>query len=178
MKYQKFIIILVILVFSLAACRSNSEPTEEELSGAVPQEYNYASGSLGYPVLLNGVGIEVQKAGLPAVQEDANPNYVHVLLELSVTNESNSVVVPPGMTLVDDHNNIYVPWQEELPYESQITRMPLSVNPGEGPSGHLAYIIPRSATQDNLRLRWESDLHQSRIDVFLGAIGERMTATE
>ena len=175
MKYQKFIIILVVFMFALAACRKSDEPKEEELSGAIPQEYNYASGSLGYPVLLNGVGIEVKQAGLPAVQEDSNPNYIHVILELSTTNESGSVVVPPGMTMVDDHNNIYVSWQEELPYESQITRMPLSVNPGEGATGHLVYIVPRDATQDNLRLRWESELHQSRIDVFLGSIGKRAT---
>ena len=175
MKYQKFIIILAVIMFVLAGCRKNEEPTEEELSGAIPETYNYASGSLGYPVLLNGVGIEVQQAGLPAVQEDANPDYVHVLLELSVTNESDSVVVPPGMTMVDDHNNIYVSWQEEVPYESSLTRMPLSVNEGEGPTGHLVYILPKAATQDNLRLRWESELHQSRIDVFLGSIGQRAT---
>lgn len=175
MKYSKFIIILFVIMFALVACKRSEEPTEEELSGAIPQEYNYASGSLGYPVLLNGVGIEVQQAGLPSVQEASNPDYIHVLLELSVTNESSSVVVPPGMTLVDDHNNIYVSWQEEVPYESSLTRLPLSVDSGEGPTGHIVYIIPKAATQDNLRLRWESDLHQSRIDVFLGPLGQRAT---
>ncbi len=173
MKYQKFIVILLILSFALAACRRSEEPSDEELSGAIPQEYNYASGSLGYPVLLNRVGIEVATAGLPAVQEDSNPGYVHVALDLTVTNESEFVVVPPGMTLVDDHNNIYVSWQDELPYE--ITKMPLSVDSGKGATGHLVYIIPKAAIEDNLRLRWESDIHQSRIDVFLGSIGERFS---
>ena len=174
MKFAKFIIILVVFMFSLAACRNN-EPTEEEVSGEIPAEYNYASGSLGYPVLLNGVGIEVLQAGLLSEEDPSNPNYVHIVLTLTVTNESSDVVVPPGMTLVDNHNNIYVSWQEPLPYEAQLSLMPLSVNTGEGVTGNLVYIVPNSATQDNLRLRWESDTHQSRIDVFLGPLGQRAT---
>jgi hypothetical protein len=169
-KYPKFIIILVVILLVVAGCRGD-EPAEEDVNGSVPREYNYASGFLKYPVLLNSVGIEVQTVGLPAMQEDANNDYVQVLLQLTVTNESESVVVPPGMMLVDDHNNIYVSWQEPLPYEDQLTRMPLSVDTGESATGNLIYIIPIAATQDNLRLRWESDLHKSRIDVFLGPIG-------
>ncbi|MBE2222512.1 MAG: hypothetical protein IAF02_13275 [Anaerolineae bacterium] len=175
MKYPKFIIILVIIIFGLASCRNKQEPTEEELSGAIPQEYNYASGSLGYPVLLNGVGIEVLQAGLVAVEDTSNPNYVHIILTLTVTNESSDVVVPPGMTLVDNHKNIYVSWQEPLPYEDQLSPMPLSVTTGEGITGNLVFIVPLAATQDNLRLRWESEQHQSRIDVFLGPLGQRAT---
>ncbi|PID84863.1 MAG: hypothetical protein CSA11_10905 [Chloroflexi bacterium] len=177
MKYQKFIILLLLITLSLAACRrGQNQPTEEELSKTMPQEHNYASGSVGYPVLTNGVGIEVDRAGLPAVQDDSNPDYVHVILDLTVTNESEYVVVPPGMTLVDDHDNIYVSWQDELPYD--IVRMPLSVNSGAGVTGHLAYVVPKAAIQDNLRLRWESDLHQCRIDVFLGPLGERYPLPE
>ena len=175
MKYPKFIIILVVIMFVLASCRNNQEPTEEELTGAIPQEYNYASGSLGYPVLINGVGIKVLQAGIVAVEDASNPNYVHIILTLTVTNESSDVVVPPAMTLVDNHNNIYVSWQEPLPYEAQLTPMPLSVDTGEGVTGNLVFIVPKAATQDNLRLRWESDAHLSRIDVFLGPLGQRAT---
>jgi hypothetical protein len=174
-KYPKFIIILVVIMLTLAACRNNDEPTEEELTGAMPETYNYASGSLGYPVLLNGVGIEVEQAGLVAVEDASNPGYVHVILALTVTNETPNVVVPPAMTLVDNHNNMYVSWQEPLPYEDQLTPMPLSVTNGEGITGNLVFIIPKAATQDNLRLRWESEQHQSRIDVFLGPLGQRAT---
>jgi hypothetical protein len=79
------------------------------------------------------------------------------------------------MTLVDNHNNIYVSWQEPLPYEAQLTPMPLSVDTGEGVTGNLVFIVPKAATQDNLRLRWESASHESRIDVFLGPLGQRAT---
>lgn len=175
MKYPKFIIILVIIMLALAACRNNDEPTEEELSGTMPETYNYASGSLGYPVLLNGVGIEVEQAGIVAIEDASNPDYVHVILALTVTNESPYVVVPPAMTLVDNHNNMYVSWQDPLPYEDQLTPMPLSVTTGEGITGNLVFVIPKAATQDNLRLRWESEQHQSRIDVFLGSLGQRAT---
>ena len=174
MKYPKLIIILVVIIFTLAACRNN-EPTEEEMTGSLPETYNQASGSLGYPVLLNGVGIQVLQAGLLAEEDSSNPDYVHVILTLTTTNESSDVVVPPGMTLVDNHNNIYVSWQEPLPYEAQLTPMPLSVDTGEGVTGNLVFIVPKAATQDNLRLRWESDPHLSRIDVFLGPLGQRAT---
>jgi hypothetical protein len=172
-KYAKFIIILAVIIFTMAGCKQD-EPTEEEINSNIPEEYNYASGFLGYPVLLNGVGIEVQSAGLPAMQEDTNNDYVQVLLQLTVTNESDSVVVPPGMTLVDDHNNIYVSWKEPLPYGDQLTPIPLSVDTGDSATGNLVYIIPKAATQDNLRLRWESELHMARIDAFLGPIGQRV----
>lgn len=172
MKYQKFIIILVVVIFSLASCRKNDEPTEEELSGAMPDAYNYASGSLGYSVLLNGVGIKVLQAGVVDIEDAGNPEYVQIILTLTVTNESESVVVPPGMTLVDNHNNIYVSWQEPLPYEDQLKPMPLSVPADTGITGNLVYIVPAAATKDNLRLRWESDTLQARIDVFLGALGK------
>lgn len=171
MKYQKFIIILVVFMLAMAGCRRN-EPTEEELAGEIPEAYNYASGSIGYPVLLNGVGIEVLQAGVVAVEDAINPGYDHVILTLTVTNESESVVVPPGMTLVDDHNNIYVSWQEPLPYEDQLKPMPLSVPADTGITGNLVYIVPAAATKDNLRLRWESDSLQARIDVFLGELGK------
>ena len=174
-KYPKFIIILVIIMLALASCNNNDEPTEAEISGDVPEEYNYASGSLGYPVLLNGVGIEVLQAGLVATEDASNPDYVHIILTLTVTNESSDVVVPPGMTLVDNHNNNYVSWQEPLPYEDQLSPLPLSVTTGEGITGNLVFIVPLAATQDNLRLRWESEQHQSRIDVFLGPLGQRAT---
>lgn len=174
MKYPKLIVILIIFIFALAACKSD-EPTEEEVSGQIPATYNYASGSLGYPVLLNGVGIEVLQAGLVSIEDASNPNYVHIILTLTVTNESSDVVVPPSMTLVDNHNNSYVSWQKPLPYEDQLTPMPLSVNTGEGVTGNLVFIVPAPATQDNLRLRWESAQHLSRIDVFLGPLGQRAT---
>ncbi|MFO7683300.1 MAG: hypothetical protein R6X34_24970 [Chloroflexota bacterium] len=174
MKYPKFIIILAAVMFILAACRSN-QPPEEELANEIPATYNSAAGSLGYPVLLNGVGIEVQQAGLLTYEDPSSPNYVHVLLTLTVTNESSAVVVPPSMTLVDNHNNIYVSWQAPLPYEDQLVRMPLSIETGKGATGNLVFIVPKSATQDNLRLRWRSETLQARIDVFLGPLGERMT---
>lgn len=175
MKYPKFIIILVVILSALAACSNKDEPTEAENSGTMPGTYNYASGSIGYPVLLNGVGIELLQAGLVAVEDTNNPGYVHIILTLTVTNESPYVVVPPAMTLVDNHNNIYVSWQEPLPYEDQLTPMPLSVTTGEGITGNLVFIVPKAATQDNLRLRWESAQHESRIDVFLGPLGQRAT---
>ena len=173
MKYAKFIIILIIILSALTACKNEDETAE---AGEMPTTYNYASGSMGYPVLLNGIGIELLQAGIVAENSSDNPNYVNIILALTVTNESDYVAVPPAMTLVDDHNNIYVSQQEPLPYEEQLTRMPLSVTEGEGFTGNLVFIVPAAAVQDNLRLRWQSETLKARIDVFLGPLGQRATS--
>ncbi|MCA9872428.1 MAG: hypothetical protein KC441_02205 [Anaerolineales bacterium] len=167
MKYQRFIIILFTLSLLMTACRRAQTGANEN------NQLNYAAGSLSYPVLLNGVGIQVDQAGLLSVQDDSNPDYAHVVLALSVSNQSDYDVVPPTMTLVDAHGNLYPAWQSALPYEDQINRLPLSVPNGQSGIGNLVFIVPNSALQDNLRLRWDSAAHQSRIDVFLGTIGVR-----
>jgi len=167
-KYQRFIIILFSLSLVMTACRRVASGTGDD-----NLQTNYAAGSLSYPVLLNGVGIQVDQAGLLSVQDASNPDYAHIVLALTVTNQSQYDVVPPTMTLVDDHGNIYPAWQSALPYEEQIVRLPLAVTDGGSGSGNLVFIVPKSAVQDDLRLRWESDVHQARIDVFLGTIGQR-----
>lgn len=166
MKYQRFIIILFSLILTITACGDN-----QDNAGDGSQQIDYAAGSLTYPVLLNGVGIQVDQAGVLSVQDASNPDYAHVVLALAVTNQSEFDVVPPTMTLVDAHGNIYPAWQSALPYEEQISRLPLTVPTGESGIGNLVFIVPKTAVQDNLRLRWHSDVHQARIDVFLGAIG-------
>jgi hypothetical protein len=167
-KYRRFILFTLIVLLTLAACRPNTSISEEV------QTYDYAAGSLNYPVLLNGVGIQIDQAGLLAVQDESNEDYVHVLLTLTISNQSEADVVPPTMTLVDDHGNVYQSWQSPLPYEDQISRVPLAVPEGDSGTGNLIFIVPRPAITDNLRLRWDSAIHQSRIDVFLGELGERV----
>jgi len=167
-KYQRFIIILFSLSLVMTACQRAASGTGDD-----NLQTNYAAGSLSYPVLLNGVGIQVDQAGLLSVQDASNPDYAHVVLALTVSNQSEYDVVPPTMTLVDAHGNIYPAWQSVLPYEEQIVRLPLAVADGDSGSGNLVFIVPKTAVQDDLRLRWESAVHQSRIDVFLGTIGQR-----
>lgn len=167
MKYRRFTIIIFSLFLVLTACQGN----QPEESGG--QQTNYAAGSLGYPVLLNGVGIQVDQAGILAVQDLVNIDYVHVVLYLTVSNQSEFDVVPPTMMLVDGHGNMYPAWQTVLPYEDQIVRLPLSVPTGESGIGNLVFIVPKTAVSDDLRLRWESTVHQSRMDIYLGAIGQR-----
>lgn len=171
MKYPRFIIIIFVVLLTLSACNTNQDANVDDDAAA---EYNYAAGSLKYPVLLNGVGIQVSTAGLLAVEDESNDEYVHVVLTLTITNQSDADIVPPTMTLVDEHDNIYQSWQSPLPYEDQLSRLPLSVPPGESGTGNLVFTVPQPAIKDNLRLRWESPFHQSRIDVFLGPIGERV----
>ena len=166
MKYRKFAVFVLIALVLLAGCQRSQE-------SASPQN-NYAAGSLGFPVLLNGVGIQVEQAGLLSVRDESNPDYAHVVLGLTITNQSEYDVVPPTMTLVDAHGNIYPAWQSPLPYEEQITRLPLSVPQGGSGIGNLVFIVPKTAVQDDLRLRWDSAIHGSRIDVYLGSIGQRM----
>jgi len=167
-KVRRFIILFFSAILVLTACRR-----AQDSSGNESQQTNYAAGSINYPLLLNGVGLQVDQAGFLAEQDALNADYAHIILSLAVTNQSEYDVVPPTMTLVDAHGNIYPAWQSALPYEDQINRLPLTVPTGESGIGNLIFIIPKSALQDNLRLRWESTIHQSRIDVFLGTIGSR-----
>ncbi len=163
MKYRRFTLFVLMAVVSLTACRQNQDNAS--------QHSNYAAGSLGFPVMLNDVGIQVDQAGLLSVQDESNTDYAHVVLALTITNQSEYDVVPPTMMLVDAHGNIYPAWQSPLPYEDQITRLPLSVPTGESGIGNLVFIVPKTAVQDDLRLRWESAVHGSRIDVYLGPVG-------
>jgi len=132
------------------------------------RNYDHASGVQNFSVLLNGVGMQVESV-IPRPAERGG--YTYLVLTVSLVNESSHPVVPGSFILVDDAANQYISQQTNVPFGSELTGLPLTVNKGdEGVTGNIVFEVPNSALQANLRLRWESAAHESRIEIFLGAL--------
>jgi len=165
---MKFRILFIFLVISLLLSGCGLVSNNANTGTDATQNYDYASGGQDFSVLLNGVGMQVESV-IPRPAE--RTGYTYLVLTVSLVNESNNPVVPGNFILVDDVSNQYASQQTNVPFGSELTGLPLSVNKGDkGVTGHIVFEVPNSALQANLRLRWESDSHQSRIDIFLGAL--------
>ncbi len=165
MKYRHIIVVLLAGLL-LTGCGLGADPAEEENQG-----YDYASGQLNFSVLLNGVGIEVNRIDLRPKDDDATINgYTYVILTTSIVNESENPVVPGNFVLVDQSGNQYVSKQTNVPFADLLQRLPLAVDTSDSVSGHQVFEVPNSALGANLRMRWESALHESQIEIFLGPL--------
>lgn len=165
MKYR-ILLLLVALLSSACALTNRNQTTQEEEAEA----YDYASGTLTYSVFLNGVGLQVERVDTRPGEDHGIPGYTFVVLTMNVVNESELPVIPPGFALVDQYTNRYVSWQTNVPFGSELTNLPQAVNVDESINGNVVYIVPNAALPADLRLRWDSERHQSRIEVFLGPI--------
>lgn len=165
MKFRSlFAFLIVSLLLSGCSLVRNNADTAEDTT----RNYDYASGVQNFSVLLNGVGMQVESVIPRPAERDG---YTYLVLTVSVVNESNNPVVPGTFVLVDDVMNQYVSRQTNVPFGAELTGLPLSINKGEaGVTGHIVFEVPNSALQANLRLRWESEPHQSRIEIFMGAL--------
>lgn len=167
MKFRTFLILFMVglLLSGCSLARNNADTGEN-----VTQGYDYASGAQNFSVLLKGVGLQVEGV---APRPAERPGYSYLVLTVSVVNESNHPVVPGGFILVDDVSNQYVSQQTNVPFGAELTGLPLAVNKGDSSvTGDIVFEVPNSALQANLRLRWESAPHESRIEIFLGALPE------
>jgi hypothetical protein len=172
-KYFKAICIFLLISLVIVGCQSEPEPDPENPE-TIPESIQfYAASSIHYRAMINKVVFRVEEAGFMAVPPDSNPNYAPVLVTLSVFNESNPDVGLNQLVLVDNHGNIYSE-QYSPPDGNQQTGLPISVPTGESANGQIMFSVPIGALNDNLRLRWDSELHQARIEIFLGPLGERV----
>ncbi|KAA3658578.1 MAG: hypothetical protein DWQ04_24680 [Chloroflexi bacterium] len=164
MKFRSLFFILVVsLLLSGCGLLGNNADTGESIT----QDYDYASGGQNFSVLLNGVGMKIDSV-IP--RSGARVGYTYLVLTVELVNQSSNPIVPETFVLVDDASNKYAS-QKNLAFESELTRLPLFVNKGdEGVTGHIIFEVPNAALQADLRLRWESESHKSRIDIFLGAL--------
>lgn len=78
-------------------------------------------------------------------------------------NESDLSLSPYTAVLVDDRSNQYACWA----FDREDGIEDLFVEPGQVVTGVLRYEIPTAALDNDLRLRWESDLHKVRLEIFL-----------
>ena len=165
MKYR-YIIVVLLAGLLLTGCGLGAKPAEEENQG-----YDYASGQLNFSVLLNGVGVEVSRVDLRPKNDDAAINgYAYVILTTSIVNESENPVVPGNFVLVDQSGNRYISKQTNVPFADLLLELPLAVDTGDSVSGHQVFEVPNSALGANLRMHWESVLHESQIEIFLGPL--------
>jgi hypothetical protein len=101
--------------------------------------------------------------------------YVYVVPTVNVTNQNEIAVSNRNFTLVDEYLNEYESWQTNVAFGSALQTMPELVDQGESVSSNHVFIVPAASLQANLKLRWDSPLTLSRIDIALGdltAVGQ------
>ncbi len=157
------VLFLAVMLLTLAACAE--EPPAPE---ALPTDYNYATGVLNSSVVLGGVVIQVTDVEVYASDGNIASGYVYVVPTVNVTNQNESPVSNRDFTLVDEYLNEYESWQTNVAFASALEAMPELVQRGETVSSNHVFIVPAAALQANLKLRWDSHLTLSRIDVALG----------
>lgn len=168
MKYAK-VWWIVLLSLAVIGCRNNSMPEAAEDTAA---DFDSAQGVLTYPVELKGVFVQLESPQVFSAEDDGHEGFAYVLLRSSWANNSDQPVVPAAAYIVDSLGNKYVQRpQGSASVSSQLTNHPLILDKGESTQGHQLYLVPLSALNAGLMLRWESETHQSRIDVVLGNLG-------
>ncbi|MCP5098627.1 MAG: hypothetical protein GY943_24010 [Chloroflexi bacterium] len=165
MKFRSLFIILFLSV-ALTGCglfQSNTVTTEEEAA----QSLDYAAGGLQFDVRLNGVTVRVDQIEQDSAA-DVRPGYTYIVLHESLYNESENPIIPGGFVLVDGEGNRYAVAEPPATMASRVIPLPLAINKGDSLTGHQVFLVPDPALSANLKLRWESETHESRIEVFLG----------
>lgn len=167
MKYAKIIFGLIVLIIA-AGCRGgNADPG---ITNA-PVDPDFVQGVFGNPAKINGVWQQVNDIRVISAEGDGNPGFSYIVLSISIVNESAEPVVPASITLVDRFENVYVSRQDgDVPFADQLQAMPLTITTNESVTGTQVYLVPLSALQSDLRMRWESTSHNARIDILLGQL--------
>ena len=167
MKFAKVCFIFLSLLL-FAGCRGNQAT---DATGTNPGSLDFVQGVLTYPVELKGVFAQLEAPQVFSAEADGHTGFAYVLLTVSMANRSSDAIIPSTITIVDRQGNQYISRQDNTAsVTSQLTRMPLAINEGENARGHLLYLVPSSALQSELRMRWESVDHNSRIDILLGPL--------
>lgn len=150
----------------LAACAR-----EEPVPAGLPTDYNYAAGELNFSVALSGVVIQVTDVQVYASDGNIAAGYVYVVPTVNVTNQNETAVSSRDFTLVDEYLNEYESWQTNVAFGASLLTMPDVIEQSETVSANHVFIVPAASLQANLKLRWDSPLTLSRIDVSLGNLG-------
>ncbi|MCP4417968.1 MAG: DUF4352 domain-containing protein [Chloroflexi bacterium] len=164
------VLFFAVIALLLIGC-GEVQPAPE----ALPTDYNYAAGELNFSVALSGVVIQVTEVQVYASDGNIASGYVYVVPTVQVTNQNETAVSSRDFTLVDEYLNEYASWQTNVAFGSQLLTMPETVTQGETVSANHVFIVPAASLQANLKLRWDSPVTLSRIDVSLGnlsAIGQ------
>ncbi|WP_420630423.1 hypothetical protein [Candidatus Leptofilum sp.] len=160
------VLFLAIMLLTVAAC-GEAQPAPE----ALPTDYNYAAGELNFSVALSGVVVQVTDVEVYASDGNIATGYVYVVPTVSVTNQNETAVSSRDFSLVDEYLNEFESWQTNVAFGAALQTMPEIVETGETVSANHVFIVPAASLQANLKLRWDSPVTLSRIDVALGDLG-------
>ena len=72
--------------------------------------------------------------------------------------------------MLDEYLNEYYSWQTDVPFADSLQAMPEFINPNEATTGQQVFIVPSATLNANMKVRWQSIPHLSRIDVSVGPI--------
>lgn len=170
------LLLLLILLMSVSGCRNipaiTPQPTLQPTPPPVGTPSDWSGGISVYgtmPFAPSAGGVTIAVDAVEALPPTAGiyplpPGYVFLVLSVRVLNDSPFSVSYPAFVVVDKSANQYAWWSTStLGREAT----PLGVEPGEVRSDLLVYFVPESALQADLRLRWESGVHQARVEVLL-----------
>lgn len=160
----KNIFTLVVAFILFAACQGD-DPVNPD---ALPADFDYAAGDYPHAVTLNNVSIDVRDTRVVQPNTDIVPGYVYIVSTINVTNRSEQPVRADEFNLLDEYINLYESWQTNVSFGHELTPMPETIESSQAAEGDQVFIVPASALQANMRLRWQSSPHESRIDLFLG----------
>lgn len=160
------VLFFAVMLLTLAAC-AEAPPAPE----ALPTDYNYAAGELTFSVALSGVVIQVTDVQVYASDGNIASGYVYVVPTVTVTNQNETAVSSRDFTLVDEYLNEYESWQTNVAFGAALQTMPENVERGQSATANHVFIVPAASLQANLKLRWDSPVTLSRIDVALGQLG-------
>ena len=168
---KKLTTIAFVLLITLVAC-TQVEPTPDAPPAVgtplgSPPGYTSVGGDLSFSPSAAGVTLSVNNVEV----HQANPDgftpaggYVFVVLDATVENNSDIPFISAlHCVLIDEFSNQYAAWA--IPFGRFILD---KVEPGETGNGSLVYQVPAAALSEELRLRWESDLHRARLEIMLG----------
>ena len=168
MKLWKVLLWGTAVLVLLTGCGLRNQSVEEELNPPTP-DYDYAQGLIGYPILLQGVGMQVDNVQVISGEADGRAGFAYVVLTISTINETRNPIVPANVKLIDQFDNEYGSRQDgDMSFADQLVGMPLTINEQQSATGNQVFIVPISALGSGLKMRWESVVHQSRIDIDLG----------
>jgi hypothetical protein len=163
----KSLIALIAFTFILIACTPNNTNLTEDFP---PENFGYAAGEKNFPVSVNGVVVQVTDIQVYAGDENIIEGYVYVVPTISVTNRSKEPVLSTQFSMLDQYINEYQSWQTNVSFASSLQAMPEYINTNEVTTGQQVFIVPAATLNANMLVRWQSIIHESRIDISVGEL--------
>jgi hypothetical protein len=165
LKLRFLLALATLTLFVLVGCGGDDAAIPVEMQMG---DFDFAAGNRNFQVALNGVILQINEVQVIAGDDAVVPGYVYVVPRILVTNQSDQLVAATEFMLVDEYLNLYESWQTNVSFGESLSAMPAVIRRGEATAGDHVFIVPASALRANLKMRWESSNHQSRIEITLG----------